>query len=73
MVSEYVKKKSEGKSVEHVFTNKNRFYKVKDEHGVEHSVMVKLSCDCTFMSNPFKQDKNKICSHLYAVLKEMIR
>lgn len=69
-MSDYIKKEAEGHSVQYFGGDKYHFFDVTTKKKT-HSVVVQFSCDCEFMS-AFGLSQGKICSHIYAVLKEIV-
>ena len=71
-MSSYIAKRSEKHKVEHTYSGKYHFFKVITEKGTEHEVSIKVNCICTYMGR-YGVANGKICSHIMAVLKQIIR
>jgi hypothetical protein len=70
-LSEYIKKQAKTHEVTHEFSGKQHFFKVESPNGHEHSVIIQVGCDCTYMGVQGVA-RGEICSHILAVFKDIL-
>ena len=70
-MSELIRRRSEYHKVEHEYSGKMHFFKVTSNKGEEYSVSIKVNCTCRFMGVK-GQANGKICSHILAVLRQIV-
>ena len=72
-MSKYLLKESKKHKVEHTFSGKRHFFKVTTDHGTSHDTSIQVNCSpCKFMGKQGVAN-SKICSHILAVLKKIVR
>ena len=72
-MSKYLLKESKKHKVEHIFSRKRHFFKVTTNHGTKHDTSIQFSCSpCRYMGVQGVPN-SKICSHILAVLKKIVK
>ena len=70
-MANYLQKTAKKHKVTHDFSGRQHFFKVETPGGSEHSVIIQVGCDCTFMGVQGVA-KGEICSHILAVFEKIV-